>query len=185
MLFLLTAAAGLLLVGFNGALAQAPALPNITEIIVAAQAVGMAADRSLAGSACLTTEPYYQVPVSQASLLKYEKTICAASDGVIRRDTVVRKIKVLLTAYSSTVQETDTTPFITANGSYVHDGVIANNMLPFGTKVKIPSLYGDKIFLVEDRMHWRKSDYHFDIWLPSHVQAEQFGVKYAYLEVIK
>jgi 3D (Asp-Asp-Asp) domain-containing protein len=161
-------------------------VPDITEIVVAAQAVGdnVPASNGI-NKGCLTTSPYYQIPVSQANLLKYEKTTCIQESSRENDTAIARKISVVLTAYSSTVEETDSTPFITANGSYVHDGVIANNMLPFGTKVKIPALYGDKIFLVEDRMHWRKSDYHFDIWFPSHQQAEQFGVKYAFLEILK
>ncbi len=57
-----------------------------------------------------------------------------------------------ITAYSSTVDQTDSTPFITANGVHVHDGVVATNALPFGTQIKIPALFGDKVFTVEDRM---------------------------------
>jgi 3D (Asp-Asp-Asp) domain-containing protein len=60
-----------------------------------------------------------------------------------------------VTAYTSLADETDDTPFITADGSYVHDGIVATNLLPFGTKVMIPSLFGDKIFTVDDRMSKR------------------------------
>jgi len=98
---------------------------------------------------------------------------------------VVQKIKVVITAYSSTPEETDDTPFITASGKTVADGIIANNMLPLGTKVKIPDLYGDKIFTVEDRMNKRKSNYHFDIWFPSKDLAINFGVKTAEIEVLE
>jgi len=98
---------------------------------------------------------------------------------------VVQKIKVVLTAYSSTPEETDDTPFITASGKTVADGIIANNMLPLGTKIRIPELYGDKIFTVEDRMNRRKSNYHFDIWLPSKDLAINFGVKTATIEVLE
>ncbi len=47
-------------------------------------------------------------------------------------------IKVIVTAYSSSSLQTDSTPFITAAGTEVRDGIIANNLLAFGTKVKIP-----------------------------------------------
>jgi 3D (Asp-Asp-Asp) domain-containing protein len=97
----------------------------------------------------------------------------------------VKKIKVVLTAYSSTPEETDDTPFITASGKHVADGIVANNLLPLGTKIRIPELYGDKIFVVEDRMNKRKSDYHFDIWLPSKALAINFGVKTAEVEVLE
>ncbi|MFA5368462.1 MAG: hypothetical protein WC303_00420 [Candidatus Paceibacterota bacterium] len=94
-----------------------------------------------------------------------------------------RKILVVITAYSSTVDQTDDTPFITANGTFVRDGIVANNMLPFGTKLKIPELYGDKEFVVADRMNARKSSYHLDVWMPSRLEAINFGVKKAYIEV--
>ena len=71
-----------------------------------------------------------------------------------------------------------------ANGATVRDGIIANNMLAFGTQVRIPQLYGNKVFTVEDRMHWRKSNYQIDIWFPSLDQAVNFGVKTAYIEVL-
>jgi len=98
---------------------------------------------------------------------------------------VVKTIKVVLTAYSSSVEETDDTPFITASGKYVADGIIANNMLPFGTKIKIPKLYGNKIFIVQDRMNKKKSDYHVDIWMPTKPLAVNFGVKTAEIQVLE
>ena len=97
----------------------------------------------------------------------------------------VKTIKVKLTAYSSSADQTDDSPFITASNKYVKDGIIANNMLPFGTKVRIPDLYGDKIFVVEDRMNKKKSDYHFDIWMPSESSALNFGVKTVDIEILE
>jgi len=58
-------------------------------------------------------------------------------------------------------------------------------MLPFGTKVRIPQLYGDKVFIVEDRMHQRKGKYHVDIWFPEQIQAKEFGAKLADIEVLE
>lgn len=81
---------------------------------------------------------------------------------------------VLVTAYSSTVDQTDDSPFITASGTQVRDGIVATNFLKFGTKVKFPELYGDKIFVVEDRM---KSNHKVDIWFPTREEALQFGAK--------
>ena len=98
---------------------------------------------------------------------------------------VVKTIKVVVTAYTSVPNQTDETPFITASNKYVRDGIIANNMLPFGTKVRIPKLYGDKVFTVEDRMNSRKGDYHFDIWMASQPMAVNFGVKTAEIEILK
>ena len=98
---------------------------------------------------------------------------------------VSKTVKVVLTAYSSTEDQTDDTPFITASGKRVADGIVANNMLPMGTKIRIPDLYGDKVFVVEDRMNKRKSNYHVDIWFPERQLAVNFGVKTAEIEVLE
>jgi len=92
-------------------------------------------------------------------------------------------LKVYITAYSSSPDETDDTPHITASGSRTRDGVIATNMLPFGTKVRIPHLFGKKIFVVEDRMHSRFSE-RVDIWFPTKEDAKKFGIRYAEIEVL-
>lgn len=97
----------------------------------------------------------------------------------------IKTIDVVVTAYSSTPDQTDDTPFITASGKYVKDGIIANNMLPFGTKIRIPSLYGNKVFTVEDRMNKNKSNYHIDIWMPDRPSAVNFGVKTVKIEVLE
>lgn len=98
---------------------------------------------------------------------------------------VAQKFDVIVTGYSSTVWETWGDPFITADGGWVGDGVIANNLLPFGTKVRLPELYGNKIFTVKDRMNSRKRPDHMDIWFPSNQSALNFGVKRTYVEVIE
>ncbi len=97
----------------------------------------------------------------------------------------VKTIDVVVTAYSSTPDQTDDTPFITASGKYVADGIIANNMLPFGTKIRIPELYGNKVFTVQDRMNKNKSKYHIDIWMPDRISAINFGVKNVEIEILE
>lgn len=84
--------------------------------------------------------------------------------------------EVWLTAYSSTPEETDDTPFITALGTQTRDGIVATNFLPFGTRVKIPEVFGDKIFVVEDRMHPRKTDF-LDVWMPTKQDALNVGIR--------
>lgn len=81
---------------------------------------------------------------------------------------------VTITAYSSSVDETDDTPFITASGTYTRDGVVAANFLSLGSKVQIPELFGNKTFFVEDRMNRRYTE-RLDIWFPSKWEAKQFG----------
>jgi len=89
-----------------------------------------------------------------------------------------KMLSVILTAYSSTVDQTDDTPFITASNTRTRDGVVAANFLPFGTKVKIPGIFGDKVFTVEDRMA-KKHDGKIDIWFPERYLAKNFGVQEA------
>ncbi|MEX1014036.1 MAG: hypothetical protein WDZ80_02665 [Candidatus Paceibacterota bacterium] len=84
-------------------------------------------------------------------------------------------LNVTITAYSSTPDQTDDTPFITANGGKVRDGIIAANFLPFGSKVQIPEHFGDKVFEVTDRMHQRKVNY-IDVWMPTRQDALNFGI---------
>lgn len=95
-----------------------------------------------------------------------------------------KRIKVVVTAYSSSRIETDSDPYITASGQWVRDGIVAANFLPFGTKIKIPELFGDKVFVVQDRMHPRKK-YQVDIWFSSRQEAMQFGAHYSYIELLE
>ena len=97
---------------------------------------------------------------------------------------VARELQVVITGYSSSPWETDDTPFITASGKWVKKGIVANNLLSFGTKIRIPELYGEQIFIVEDRMHYNKSNYHIDIWFPSYWEALNFGAKITYIEIL-
>ncbi len=93
-------------------------------------------------------------------------------------------MKVMLTAYSSTPDQTDDSPFITASNTQVHDGIVAANFLDFGTEVKIPSLFGDKVFTVEDRMAKKHND-KMDIWFPERYLAKNFGVKEANVIILE
>ncbi|MDA1337376.1 MAG: hypothetical protein O3C23_01255 [bacterium] len=97
---------------------------------------------------------------------------------------VVSRINVIVTAYSSTPEQTDSTPFITASGTYVRDGIVAANFLPIGTKIKLPDIYGDRIFVVEDRMHPRKQ-WMVDVWFASYKEAKEFGAKTTYIQVLE
>lgn len=91
---------------------------------------------------------------------------------------------VTLTAYSSTVDQCDSTPFITASGTRVHNGTIAANFLKFGTKVRIPEYFGNKVFTVEDRTHPRYGN-RIDIWMKTRSDALNFGIRNLKIEVLK
>ena len=103
------------------------------------------------------------------------------SEPPVKPDKVV---EVVMTAYTSTPDQTDDSPFIAASGKRVYDGMLAANWLPFGTQVKIPELYGDKIFTVDDRMNRRYGYGRMDIWLDAtKTEARKFGVKRLTVEV--
>ena len=93
-----------------------------------------------------------------------------------------------MTAYNSDPRQTDDTPCITANGFDVCEhgieDTIAANFLKFGTKVMIPELFGDRIFIVRDRMNKRFPN-RVDIWMKEYNDAKQFGVKTAKIYVIE
>lgn len=114
------------------------------------------------------------------------------TDGVSSDEVVIPEVKPTLktyradiSAYTSTVEECDSDPFVTADGSIVKDGIIATNFLPFGTKVRIPKYFGDRIFTVHDRMNARYW-YRIDIWMPFKKDALTWGVKRsAEIEVVE
>lgn len=95
----------------------------------------------------------------------------------------VKRRTITVTAYSSTPDQTDDSPFITANGTVVRDGVVATNFLPFGTRVRFPEIYGDKEFIVADRMNTRYF-YRIDIWMPDRKDALKFGKKDVLVEIL-
>ena len=62
--------------------------------------------------------------------------------------------------------------------------MVAVNGLPFGTKIKIPALYGQKIFTVDDRMNARYGSTRMDIWMNApRKEVNAFGVKRAVVEI--
>jgi|GEM_PF-514088 len=93
-------------------------------------------------------------------------------------------VKAVITAYTSTVDQCDDDPFVAAWGDRVYDGMIASNWLPRGTKIKIPTLFGDKIFTVADRMNARYGYGRLDIWMDAaKAEARKFGVQRVEVEV--
>lgn len=93
-----------------------------------------------------------------------------------------------MTAYNSEAAQTDSDPCTTANGFNVckHnvEDTVAANFLKFGTKVKIPELFGDRVFIVRDRMNKRYPD-RVDVWFKSRADALKFGVRTARIEVLE
>ena len=128
--------------------------------------------------------------------LNYEETNLSPVNGLITLNgnalvqstnpstpIVIESRVVLVTAYSSTPDQTDSTPFITASGTHVRDGIVACNFLSFGICVRFPDMYGDKVFVVEDRMALRNS-HKIDIWFNTRWEAIQFGARNIRVEVL-
>ncbi len=107
---------------------------------------------------------------------------------LIKKEKVIKTYNIPITAYSSTVDQCDSTPCITANGfdlcKHNQEDVIAANFLPFGTKVRIPEIFGDRIFTVQDRMNARYY-YRADIWMKTRESAIKFGLVYTTIEVLE
>ena len=87
----------------------------------------------------------------------------------------------VITAYSSSVDETDDTPFITASNQKVRSGIVANNCLKFGSKVEID---GDE-YEVQDRMNKRYGCEHFDVWKESKAEAVEHGRQFKQVAILK
>ena len=84
-----------------------------------------------------------------------------------------------VTAYSSSLDETQGDPFITASGKRVRDGIIAcPREYPFGTRFLIEG----KLYVCMDRLA-QKYDHRIDIWKPNKAEALQFGRRELPVEV--
>ncbi|MFA5813580.1 MAG: hypothetical protein WC862_03665 [Patescibacteria group bacterium] len=93
-----------------------------------------------------------------------------------------KSMMVAVSAYSSTKDQTDKTPYLTAYNTEVRDGIVAANFLPIGTIVRFPQRFGDKLFVVEDRMDERFG-LQVDIWVSKYDDAQKFGIQYLEMEI--
>ena|SRR3990167_3858699 len=99
------------------------------------------------------------------------------------REEPVEIVKAEVSAYTSSVDETDDEPFITASGSVVRKGIVAcPHRLEFGTKVEIKG----KVYVCEDRMNRRYRDQeNYDIWMTHKELAYEFGRQQLEVKIIK
>lgn len=124
--------------------------------------------------------------VRGAALLATASPVTVRGSRFVTRPSVPAgtTFRILATAYSSTPDQTDASPFITASGTHVHDGTVAVNFLPFGTKVRFKNYRPTMVFTVEDRHSPRLSD-RVDIWFPSRAAAITFGARTLVMEVVR
>ena len=117
---------------------------------------------------------------------------------LLQADAQPHRLEVTMTAYSSEVAQTDSTPRITATGQKVRPGIIAvsedllTTQLPFGTRVRIVDIRDDPecggfdsgyVLEVQDVMHERKEN-QVDVWMPTLAKAEGWGTCVVTLEVV-
>ena len=106
----------------------------------------------------------------------------------IRNKAPSKIVDLYITAYNSLIWQTNFQPCITASGLNVCErdieDIIATNYsyLPFGSKIKIPELFGDREFVVEDRMNQRFTRT-LDVWMKSYADAREFGRKQVKVEI--
>ena len=97
-----------------------------------------------------------------------QNSFVALSSPFIREKSLGSRV---VTGYSSTVDQCDSTPFITANGERVRVGTIAcPRYIPFGSVVVVDG----KIYTCNDRMALKHA-HRFDIWFPTRAEAIAWG----------
>ncbi len=111
--------------------------------------------------------------VTEGLLVTMENNSLIALSQPVFYNQPKERVKAIITAYSSSLDETWGDPFVTASGERVRNGIVANNCLPFGTLVKINGEY----FEVLDRKNSRYGCEWFDIWKPSKQEAINFGIR--------
>lgn len=154
---------------------QALAFANYIEL--SQQPLQFVRDPSLSGVAIVGIEAFPRQATAGQLLRNRTSRIPEVSQSV----SVGTVVRVMATAYSSTVDQTDGDPFTTASGARVQPGTLATNFLPFGTIVRI----GSNQYTVHDRMNSRYNDkYIVDVWQPSRAEAIQFGVRVVEMEVV-
>ena len=138
-------------------------------------------------SVTINESPQNYINQDQEGLNKEEKDYYTSNNtflASVNTPFLIQVRTIMVTAYSSTPDQTEGDPFITASGARVYDGVLAANFLPFGTKVKLPEIFGNKIFIVEDRMNARFGDTRVDVWFPDRASAQEFGAQKTIMEIL-
>ncbi len=131
----------------------------------------------------ISINPHSVVAVgADITIPTFEPTI----DGGSSQPTIITStLSVVATAYSSTPDQTDASPYTTSNGKPVYDGLIAANWLPYNTKIRIPDYFGEKIFTVNDRMNARYKTGRMDLWMKSRADARQFGARRVRIQIVE
>lgn len=102
-----------------------------------------------------------------------------------REDRILRSYWSQATVYHSVPEQTDGDPFTMATGERVFDGAVAANCLPFNTRLRMPELFGEKVFVVKDRLAADKSCFVIDIWQDHTTNPPSFGAPVTKIEILQ
>lgn len=119
----------------------------------------------------------------RGDLSVFGKMVKNYSTNITAGEAVYGKVSnILITGYSSTVDQCDGDPFITSSGAHVHEGTMAcPPQYAFGTKIEIE---GMGTFVCEDR-GGKIKDNHFDMWFETRAEALQWGKKIIEARIIQ
>jgi 3D (Asp-Asp-Asp) domain-containing protein len=159
----------------------------------------LADDENVNGSSTAINYSYQLAPENQGlSLIKIVNPGVISDGSVLYKDSHLPQnkgleakstVNVVLTAYNSDVGQTDDSPCITANGfdlcKHGLEDTVAINGVKLGTKVRFPDLFGNKVFVVRDRMNSRYGSNHVDVWMLSKANAITFGVKGSRMDILE
>ena len=148
--------------------------------------------KKIAIEAALKAGRHIKKNIGKVKNIRYKGEINVVTEPESKPATPVKETKievrktiwVTATAYSSTPWQTDNTPCVTATGYNVCDkteNIIAVSRdlvrsLGYHRQVRLPSLYGSEIFLIEDTMNARFVN-RIDIHHGSTEDAKEFGLK--------
>ena len=93
---------------------------------------------------------------------------------------IIRTYYIITSAYNPVPEQTDDTPFITASGEMVKEGIIAVNWLPFGSLLRI----NGEIYEVKDRMNSKYGYPYVDIFMWEVDEAIEFGRQKLKVELV-
>lgn len=158
---------------------------DASEVLPAPPAWAVSTVETSSADMSLAVPPVAASPAPKATKRVWNTIASADLSFVPPRSSepAVRTMTVPTTAYTSDPGETDASPFTTADGSRVRDGIIAANFLPIGTRVRIPEYFGDKVFEVHDRMNARYTQ-RVDIWMVTKKEAFNWGIRRVKIEIL-
>lgn len=125
-----------------------------------------------------TPEP---TPIPAQKLIIKNKTADVPATKIIR---------IIATAYSAEIFQTDREPCIAARNYNICDtteNVVATNCFSLDTVMTFPEIFGNKKFVVKDRMasRFRGSNCRIDLLMPDRQSALNFGLKIVVAEIAK